>query len=250
MEENDIAAWFNCKYFPIYYSHRNILEAETLVDKILITLNAKKNQTAVDFCCGRGRYSIALNKRGLRVVGVDFSSNQIKYAKAFENENLKFVLSDIASFTNFECFDYAFNFFSSFGYTNDETNIKILKTINKCLKPLGKFVLDYWNPSNLKYIEMFEGSSRSKIKYKQGFDFQVNATINDGFYKKEIIVKDGELISTFKEQIMVLKLKDFQEYFSECGFKINCVFGDYKLERYQELSSERMIFIVEKVYIC
>jgi ubiquinone/menaquinone biosynthesis C-methylase UbiE len=50
-------------------------------DKILKMLEPVKNKKILDACCGTGRYSIKLAKKGAIVTGIDFSKNMLNIAK-------------------------------------------------------------------------------------------------------------------------------------------------------------------------
>ncbi len=58
-----------------------LLSNEEHVEKIL-TLAGYKDEKVLDFCCGPGRHTIALAKRGIKVTGVDRSEFLLSKAKA------------------------------------------------------------------------------------------------------------------------------------------------------------------------
>ncbi len=70
----------------------------------------------LDVACGRGRHSRILASKGFVVTGIDISFDSIAFAKQFENENLDFYQHDMRLPFRVNYFDYAFNFFTSFGY--------------------------------------------------------------------------------------------------------------------------------------
>lgn len=242
-----IKDWFESDYFQFYYNDKNESEAESFVDSIDSFLKIKKGESALDACCGSGRLSVVLEKKGLDVVGVDYSHTQIEKARKSETHNLKFVLSNIEDYASVQRFDYIFNLFSSFGYTNAETNIRILKNFSYHLKPSGRLILDYWNCSNNKFQKMMlENTIVSKTRNIGSMEVKSQAYFKDGFYHKDIFLNDSAGSRTFHEKLMPLSLPDFVKYFSESGFKIMEVFGDYDLKRYNELYSERQLFILKK----
>lgn len=56
-----------------------------------------KNLTLLDVGCAFGYFTKILQKNFYKVYGVDFSENRISYAKTYEDDNIKFILSDLTS---------------------------------------------------------------------------------------------------------------------------------------------------------
>jgi len=100
----------------------------------------------LDAACGKGRHSKILASAGHHVTGIDISPDSIAIAKKSESENLEFYEHDMRLPFRINYFDYAFNFFTSFGYfkTRREHDDAI-RTIVKSLKPGGHLVIDYLN---------------------------------------------------------------------------------------------------------
>lgn len=239
--------WFDSKYFEPYYRNRDQAEADKFADNILNFIKTQKGESALDVCCGNGRLSIALNTRGLKVVGLDYSKVQIDIAKKSETETLEFVLCNIENYSTVERFDYAFNFFSSFGYVDNLTNLKILQILYNYLNPKGKLILDYWNCSNKKFQSML---SEGKIVYKEKLIGKIKvksqAYFEKGFYQKDISFFENGNVETFHEKIMPLTKNDFEVYFKKSNFEILNIFGNYDLKEFDVVNDERQIFIVQK----
>src|SRR6478672_4804570 len=109
-------SWFGSPYYRILYQHRDELEAEAFVDHLMDYLQPLPGSRMVDIACGEGRFSIELAERGYDVTGIDLSHQSIEHAKAHENDNLHFYVHDMRMPFYINYFDYAFNFFTSFGY--------------------------------------------------------------------------------------------------------------------------------------
>jgi len=123
-------------------------QTERETDFIVEALGLKKTDRVLDLACGVGRHSLELARRGFKhVVGLDFTQAYLKKAimKA-KHEKLKveFVRGDMKDlpFADDE-FDAVFNFFTSFGYFEKETdNEKVIAGVARVLKPGGRFMLD------------------------------------------------------------------------------------------------------------
>jgi SAM-dependent methyltransferase len=100
----------------------------------------------LDLCCGPGRHSIPLARRGAAVTGVDRSSFLLKKARArAESENLKieWIQEDMRTFVRPGQFDLAISLFTSFGYfEKEEENLAVLRNIHSSLAPGGWFIVD------------------------------------------------------------------------------------------------------------
>ena len=141
--------WFNSDYYHILYKNRDKKEAEFFINNLIKKLKIKKKSKILDLACGVGRHSFYLNKKGMNVIGIDNSENNIKKAKKFENKFLKFKKKEMTEDYGQE-FDFIFNLFTSFGYINEKHNLNTFKSINNSLINHGILVIDYLNVFKLK----------------------------------------------------------------------------------------------------
>jgi SAM-dependent methyltransferase len=122
---------------------------QQIVEFIISTLRLSPGDTVFDQCCGIGRLSIPLAQRGMRVIGVDLSASYVQRAQreaAGANLPCEFHCADAFEFRAPRPCDAAINWFTSFGYCqDDEQNIKMLQRVHESLKPGGRFVIDYQN---------------------------------------------------------------------------------------------------------
>src|SRR3989442_1504176 len=117
MPESDwFERWFSSPYYRILYQHRDELEAEEFVGHLVEYLQPLPESRMVDIACGEGRFSIELAERGFDETGIDLSHTSIEIAKAHESEHVRFFVHDMRMPFYINYFDYAFNFFTSFGY--------------------------------------------------------------------------------------------------------------------------------------
>lgn len=223
------------------YKHRNNEEAEEFLNKILTTLHIPKNKTIVDVGCGMGRHSINLNALGYKVSGFDISPLHIQKANYFANENLHFFVHDMRNALA-EKFDVAINVFTSFGYFDDPNdNEKVMQNIYDCLCENGFFIFDFLNE---KYVRSHLVSK--DIKEIDGIVFTQERNIQDNVVIKKIEVKDKFQTLYFTEQVNLLTRNELTKMLNKTGFDIQYIFGDYKLNKFDENSSPRLIFIAKK----
>jgi SAM-dependent methyltransferase len=236
-------SWFNSPYYHILYANRDHREAEYFIDKLFTELQLNPDTKVLDACCGKGRHSIYLNKKGCDVTGIDLSHESILYAKKHENEKLQFFEHDIRNEFYSNSFDFVFNLFTSFGYFKRENeNIKAIKVFYKALKPNGKLLIDFLNADQVC------STIKSKdCKTINGISFNIKKTVENGMIIKKIDFTDEGRHFEFKEEVTALKLSDFEKYFNLAGFKIIAKYGDYQLNPYESNSSDRLILLAEKV---
>ncbi len=235
-------SWFNSPYYHILYANRDHNEAELFIDRISEYFHLKENDRVLDACCGKGRHSIYLNKKGIDVTGIDLSSESIAYAKQFENDHLHFYEHDIRNLLSANYFDFVFNLFTSFGYFRRENeDIKAIKAFAKNLKPGGILMMDFLNVDQITSNIQPEDE-----KCIDGILFKIQKKIENGLITKKINFDDAGCQYEFKEEVKALHLTDFKRYFDMADLELIQLFGSYHLEPFNVDSSERLIMIARK----
>jgi SAM-dependent methyltransferase len=115
------------------------------VDGVLSLLGIHPGAAVLDLCCGVGRHSLELARRGYRVTGLDRSAPLLERgrdAASAEGLQVEWVQADMREFTRAQAFDAIVNLFTSFGYFEDPADDQQV-AINafRSLKPSGAFVL-------------------------------------------------------------------------------------------------------------
>jgi SAM-dependent methyltransferase len=111
-------------------------------------LSPPKGGEVLDVGCGYGRHALELAQQGLRVTGLDLSLPLlIKAADNAQRRGLavNFVHADMREMSFAGQFDAAYCMLSSFGYFDEETNLRVATAICRALKPGGRFLLDIIN---------------------------------------------------------------------------------------------------------
>ena len=232
--------WFNSDYYHILYKNRDKKEAEFFINNLIKKLKIKKGSKILDLACGVGRHSFYLNKKGMNVIGIDNSENNINKAKKIENTYLKFKKKEMTEDYG-QDFDFIFNLFTSFGYINEEHNFNTFKSINNSLVNQGILVIDYLNVFRIK-----EKLIEKETKKIRNIIFNIKRSFKRNFIVKKIKIKDNNEIFYFEERVMELTLNDFKKYFKKFNFKILDVYGNYNLDNYNK-NSERLIMIIKKI---
>ena len=232
--------WFDTPYYKLLYRNRNEDEARLFIDNILKKINIEPNSKILDLACGTGRHSIYLSKKGFDVVGIDKSKKNIITAKENENKKLIFFQQEMTEDINMR-FNAIFNFFTSFGYVDHKYNYDTIENISKNLKKGGLFIIDFLNQKIVrKNIVEYEEKNIENI------NFNIHRYIENNYVIKEISFKHNKTKYNFKERVMLLDLKDFENYFNKNNLKIIDIYGNYKLSSFDINKSPRLILISKK----
>jgi SAM-dependent methyltransferase len=237
--------WFNSEYYHKLYFERDENEAQQFIDRLLQHLSPAQNSLMLDIACGRGRHSKFMAAKGFDVTGIDISGESIDYAKQFENENLHFFQHDMRLPSWINYFDYAFNFFTSFGYFNTQReHDDAMRTISESLKPTGTLLFDYLN---VHYIE--DRLVHNEEKQIGETHYSIHRWHDDKYFYKKIILTDSKLDKPFefREKVAKFSLGDFTDMLSFQKMQVTEVFGDYKLNSYHVRNTPRMIIVAKKV---
>lgn len=245
MGENEwYEEWFNSEYYHKLYFERDDNEAKEFIDRLLAHLMPEPKSRIVDVACGKGRHSKFLASKGFDVTGIDISPDSINDAKQFETDNLQFFVHDMRLLFWVNYFDYAINFFTSFGYfrTRREHDDAV-RTIAAGLKPTGILIFDYLN---VHYAEEHLKSSETKMIGET--QYIIDRWHDETHFYKKITITDPKLEKQMQhtEKVAKFSLGDFTDMLSFQNMQVSEVFGDYKLNAYHVTKTPRLIIMAKK----
>jgi 2-polyprenyl-3-methyl-5-hydroxy-6-metoxy-1,4-benzoquinol methylase len=237
--------WFNSPYYHQLYFKRDEQEAAKFIDTLIDHLKPPPGALVLDVACGKGRHAIHLAEKGFDVTGIDLSEDSIKEALLHEAENLHFYVHDMRLPFWINYYQYAFNFFTSFGYfgTRREHDNSI-RTIAQSLKENGCFVMDYLN------VHYAEDHLVHQFDIEiEGVNYFITKWFDETHFYKKITVEDEALQEPliFSEKVAKFSLGDFTEMFAYQGLQIQEIFGDYNFGNYDVKKSPRLIMIARKI---
>lgn len=237
--------WFNTPFYHKLYFQRDNNEADIFINNLISYLKPIAKSKMLDVACGKGRHSLTLANKGYDVTGIDISEASIDTALGLARENLHFYRHDMRQPFRINYFDYAFNFFTSFGYfrTRREHDAAI-RTIAQSIHLQGTLVIDYLNVHYAEDHFVHEFDTRI-----DDFNFHIKKWMDEThFYKKiEVEHDDFETPQIFTEKVAKFSLGDFTDMLAYQGMQIREVFGDYYLGRYDVRKTPRMIMIAKKI---
>ncbi len=244
MEKKDwFETWFGSPYYKILYKHRDEPEAQAFIEKLLSYLQPAKGCKMLDIACGDGRYSRQLAGHGFEVSGFDLSLHSIEIAKEFEADNLHFFVHDMRMPAFINYFDYAFNFFTSFGYfAHDRDHLLAAKSFARSLKKGGTLVIDYMNAIKIANTLVPEDTI-----IRGSYTFNINRRLERKHFIKDIRFLDGDNKPRhYTESVAAFELADFVKMFETAGLSLTATFGDYNLQAFNASESPRLIMVFKK----
>lgn len=118
------------------------------VEFIVRALALEAPARVLDLCCGHGRHSVELARRGYDVVGLDISAHHVELARAAAKDagvRAEFIVGDMREPPPGP-FDAVINMFTAFGYLeSDDEDALVIERATAALRPGGRFLIDFHN---------------------------------------------------------------------------------------------------------
>jgi len=196
---------FNANYLR---TDGDVVEDETItrneLDIFLSILAPSKESAILDLCCGQGRHSLELARRGFtNITGLDRSHYLITRARKLNNQegtNITFKEGDARKLPFApDTFDFVIILGNSFGYFESlKDDLNVLKNVMRILKPLGRLLIDLTDGKYMK--ENFQPRSWEWIDKNYFVCRERSLTENkDRLISREVIthVKRGVIADQF-----------------------------------------------------
>jgi len=109
-------------FASVIFSKVRMARAQGDVDGIIHLIDLAAGAAVLDVCCGIGRHSLELARRGFAVTGVDRTPTFVMRARQQANEEnlaVEVVQGDVRSFRRHRAFDAVISMYTSFGYFED-----------------------------------------------------------------------------------------------------------------------------------
>jgi SAM-dependent methyltransferase len=141
--------------YSFMFPEKRIADADEQIAKAL-ALTKPAGKSVLDLCCGPGRCSIALAKRGFSVTGVDRTKDLLDKARAKARAarvNVEWVQKDMRDFVRPDSFALVLSMFTSFGYFDDRReDMIVLENMLTSLQPGGVCLIDVLGKERLARI--------------------------------------------------------------------------------------------------
>ena len=228
--------------YPFMFPESRMDSGMPDVERVLMLAGIVKGEDlqsgpAMDLCCGPGRHSVALARKGFAVTGVDRSPLLLDKARLLAREEgieIEWIHSDMREFRRPGAFSLALNLFTSFGYfeSRDE-DFRVLKRVYENLAPGGVFVMELLSKENL--AGAFEPTCSKKLE-DGGVIVQRHEIVDDWdrVINEWIVVRDGRA-ATFRFHLNLYSGHELKEALLRAGFGAVRLFGGLDGDAYDHL---------------
>jgi SAM-dependent methyltransferase len=226
---------------PFMRADQTLREVEFISEALV----APPGSEILDVGCGYGRHAIELVQRGYNVTGLDLSLPLlIRAADEAERRTLSvnFVHADMREMAFEKQFDGAYSMLTSFGYFDEETNLRVAERIGRALKPGKRFLLDIVNRdyvvSDLPVRVWWEGTGCVVLE-EVDFNFHTSR-INT---HRSIVFEDGRQLEQ-ELSVRAYSLHEIGRLLRQAGFRVIDVSGGLATRGDFFGSASRNLFIV------
>ncbi|MDR2941095.1 MAG: class I SAM-dependent methyltransferase [Treponema sp.] len=251
------AEWFNDpdfweQYAPIMFDDAHWAEVPLVADGITSLANfdfygkttkiVNSSPKVLDLCCGFGRISAELARRGFSVTGVDITESYLQTAKeeaSHEKLNIEYLKADAREFVRPDFFDLAVNLYISFGYfENEKDDLLLVRNVCESLREGGSFIIETLGKEiavrDFVETEWFE---------RAGFTVLTQYEILDSwtFLKNRwILIKDGKRIEKVFTQ-RLYSASELRALMFSAGFSKVEIFGDWNESPYDKRAAKLIV---------
>ncbi len=232
---------------PTLFTRQRWSDAPAEVEQVVALLEIEPGAHVLDLCCGVGRHSLELARRGFQVTGVDRTRFYLDMAaRQAEAEELKveFVQSDMRSFCRPDAFDAAVNLFTSFGYFEDpEEDRQVAMNVYRSLKPGGAFLIDMMGKEVLARIfrerDWYEEDGMLILQERK-------ITRNWSWMENRWILFKDNTRTELRLSHRIYSAVELASLLTECGFAHVDAYGDLEGGAYDHLA-RRLVVVARKI---
>lgn len=240
--------FFDNLYLQVYQPFETPELVRQEVDFIIRALALPEGAKVLDLCCGQGRHSLELARRGFQVVGVDLSEALLYAARQrAEREGLTitFLQSDMREIDFTDEFDAVINMFTSFGYLENEAeDEKVLRKVTQALKQGGKFLLDVmnrdWLIRNFQPMGWRADNEGWFVLEERTFDHLSGRMETRWIF----VARDGVRYERLSS-IRLYTASELRAMLERAGLQVTNLFGDYDGSPYT-WDSQRLIIVATR----
>lgn len=248
---NDHDSWHDRDAFwelfePVLFNRQRRLKTKEEVEKIIKLLQMEEGARMLDLCCGIGRHSLELSRRGYDVTGVDRTAAYINKASSEAQKSdleAQFAVGDMREFLMPNNFDAVLNLFGSFGYFEDPGDDRIVvEHMHASLRPGGKFLIETQGKEILaREFQEKEWSEEGDLLILS----ERKVSQNWGRIETRWIVIRGT--ERFEHQVSVRSYAavELASLLSDCGFSEVRVYGNLDGAAYDQ-AAQRLIVVGSK----
>jgi SAM-dependent methyltransferase len=226
-------------YGPSYNDEQSDAEAELVWE----LLGLEEGSEVLDLACGYGRIANRLAARGARVTGLDATPLFLELAReqaAALGVEVEYVEGDMRQLPWRERFDAIVNWFTAFGYFEDDDNRRVLEQACVALKPGGRLLIENNNAAAVLHTFL-----PAQVSERDG-NFMIDRFGMDlprgRIHTDRTVVRDGRT-RTFSYDVRLCWPPELEAWLRDAGFSevdVRSRAGELTLE------TRRMVTIARK----
>jgi SAM-dependent methyltransferase len=229
---------------PFMRPDQTLREVEFISDALRLAPGTE----LLDIACGYGRHAIELVQRGFVVTGLDLSLPLlIRAADEAQRRALSvnFVHADMREMSFEKQFDGAYSMLTSFGYFDEESNLRVAERISRALKPGARFLLDVVNRDyvvgDLPTRVWWEGTGCVVLE-EVDFNFHTSRIVTH----RSIVFEDGRQLE-HEISVRAYSLHEIGRLLRQAGFRVIDVSGGLATRgQFFGSSSRSLLVLAEK----
>jgi SAM-dependent methyltransferase len=222
----DLSAVFEVDDYMVFYGddltdERSEAEVAALVK--LLELDSPKK--ILDLACGFGRHANRLAALGHAVTGVDLTPGFLEIARSQAvamGVNIDYRQGDMRQIDFREEFDRVLLLFTSFGYFEDDENVRVMEAIARALKPGGLLRFDIPNR------DVVVKTVPSTEVVDKGADLMINRLsfdmLSGRFHNRRIVVRDG-VRKDKPFSIRLYNATEIRDLLNQAGLEVDKILG-------------------------
>ena len=232
--------------YSVMFTQNRIADAQKQVAKAL-ALTKPAGKSVLDLCCGPGRCSIALAKRGYSVTGVDKTKYLLDKARVQARAarvEIEWIQKDMRDFVRPDSFALVLSMFTSFGYFDDRReDMIVLENMFTSLQPGGACLIEVLGKERLARILQPTSSSMLAdgtlvVERHEIFDDWTRV-------RNEWLVLRKGRVRSFKFHHTVYSGLELRDRMERAGFVNVTLYGNLDGDEYGP-SAERLVAIGRK----
>ncbi|MFP4171600.1 MAG: class I SAM-dependent methyltransferase [Candidatus Hydrogenedentota bacterium] len=213
--------------YPIIYAHRSVEAAAREASFAARELGLGREDSVLDLGCGAGRHMVHLQGRVASLTGLDYSQALLNEARRHVTLPASLARADMRALPFAEhAFDAVVNFFTSFGYFEDDSeNQGVVRGIAAVLRPGGRFFVDYFNA---EYA--VRTLDRRSTRTVGGYELRERRWVDEHAQRLNKVTEVYAAEShedTYYESLRLYSPRAFTELFGQAGLEITRFYGDY-----------------------
>ena len=243
--------WFETDTFwretyDFLFPENRFSEAEQQIDQV-IELSGVSRGLVLDLCCGPGRCSLALAKRGLAVTGVDltpFLLDKAREKAGEQNLEIEWIGEDMRKFIRPDHYDLVINMFTSFGYfENRDDDLSVLQNMYASLKPGGRLLMEMMSKEILAKI--YQPTLAQKLPH--GALLVERPEIKDGWSRvvNEWMIINKDKVTRLNFQHNLYSGQELKTSLTTAGFKKVDLYGGLDGREYGP-EADRLVAVAVK----